>query len=51
MKSSRIFAVKAPEERRAGGLGIHLVRQLCRQFRYDWSDGVGETLVVIGVNE
>ena len=27
------------EERRAGGLGIHFVRELCREFRYEWRDG------------
>lgn len=39
------------EERRAGGLGIHFVRELCREFRYEWRDGVGTTLVVVGVSE
>jgi serine/threonine-protein kinase RsbW len=39
------------EQRRAGGLGIHLVRELCEEFRYEWRDGVGTTLVVMGVNE
>lgn len=38
------------EERRAGGLGIHFVRELCREFRYEWRDGVGITTVVMGVN-
>jgi serine/threonine-protein kinase RsbW len=38
------------EQRRAGGLGIHFVRQLCNVFRYEWTDGVGTTLVVMGVN-
>ena len=38
------------EQRRAGGLGIHFVRQLCSVFRYEWTDGVGTTLVVMGVN-
>jgi serine/threonine-protein kinase RsbW len=39
------------DERRAGGLGIHFIRELCHQFRYEWSDGVGTTLVVMGVTE
>jgi anti-sigma regulatory factor (Ser/Thr protein kinase) len=39
------------EQRRAGGLGIHFVRQLCHIFRYEWTDGVGTTLVVMGVTE
>lgn len=39
------------EERRAGGLGIHFVRELCREFRYEWRDGVGTTLVVVGVSD
>ncbi len=39
------------EERRAGGLGIHFIRELCHIFRYEWSDGVGTTLVVMGVND
>ena len=39
------------EDRRPGGLGIHIVRELCRQFRYEWRDGVGTTLVVMGVND
>lgn len=39
------------EQRRLGGLGIHLVRELCEEFRYEWRDGVGTTLVVMGVNE
>jgi anti-sigma regulatory factor (Ser/Thr protein kinase) len=39
------------EQRRAGGLGIHFVHQLCNIFRYEWTDGVGTTLVVMGVNE
>lgn len=38
------------EQRRAGGLGIHFVRQLCSVFRYEWTDGVGTTLVMMGVN-
>ncbi len=38
------------EQRRAGGLGIHFVRQLCSVFRYEWTDGIGTTLVVMGVN-
>ncbi len=36
-------------ERRAGGLGIHFVRELCKQFHYEWRDGVGTTTVVMGV--
>jgi len=44
--------ISAPiEDRRPGGLGIHLVRKLCRQFRYEWHDGVGTTLAVVGVND
>ena len=39
------------EERSPGGLGIHIVRELSRQFRYEWRDGVGTTLVVMGVND
>ena len=39
------------EERRAGGLGIQFVRELCREFRYEWRDGVGTTLVIVGVSE
>jgi len=39
------------EERRPGGLGIHIVRELCQEFRYEWHDGVGTTLVVMGVND
>ncbi|MCC6350505.1 MAG: ATP-binding protein [Candidatus Eisenbacteria bacterium] len=39
------------EERRPGGLGIHFVRELCHIFRYEWSDGVGTTLVVMGVTD
>ena len=39
------------EERRAGGLGIHFVRELCHIFRYEWTDGVGTTLVVMGVTD
>lgn len=38
------------DQRRPGGLGIHLVRELCQEFRYEWRDGVGTTLVVMGVN-
>ena len=38
-------------ERRPGGLGIHFVRELCRQFHYEWRDGVGTTTVVMGVTE
>ncbi len=38
-------------ERRPGGLGIHFVRELCRQFLYEWHDGVGTTTVVMGVTE
>jgi serine/threonine-protein kinase RsbW len=39
------------EERRLGGLGIHFVRELCREFRYEWRDGVGTTLVIVGVDD
>lgn len=39
------------EDRRAGGLGIHFVRELCHIFRYEWTDGVGTTLVVMGVTD
>ena len=39
------------DERRAGGLGIHFVRELCQIFRYEWTDGVGTTLVVMGVTD
>ena len=39
------------EDRRPGGLGIHLVRKMCRQFRYEWHDGVGTTLAVVGVSD
>jgi serine/threonine-protein kinase RsbW len=38
-------------ERRAGGLGIHFVRELCKRFHYEWRDGVGTTTVVMGVTE
>src|SRR6267378_3076479 len=33
------------EERRPGGLGIHLVRQFSRDFRYHYDDRVGTTTV------
>ena len=46
----RVNANLPIEQRRAGGLGIHFVRQLCNTFRYEWTDGVGTTLVVMGVN-
>lgn len=36
------------EQRRAGGLGVHFVRALSREFRYEWSDGVATTTVVVG---
>lgn len=36
------------EARRAGGLGVHFVRELSREFRYEWSDGVATTTVVVG---
>lgn len=39
------------DERRAGGLGIHFVREICHIFRYEWTDGVGTTLVVMGVTD
>ena len=39
------------EERRPGGLGIQFVRELCREFHYEWRDGVGTTQVVLGVTE
>lgn len=39
------------DERRPGGLGIHFVRELCHIFRYEWTDGVGTTLVVMGVTD
>ena len=38
------------EDRRPGGLGIHFVREICREFHYEWRDGVGSTLVVVGVS-
>lgn len=47
----RVNANLPIEQRRAGGLGIHFIRQLCSTFRYEWTDGVGSTLVVMGVNE
>jgi len=47
----RVNANLPMEQRRAGGLGIHFVRQLCHIFRYEWTDGVGTTLVVMGVTE
>jgi serine/threonine-protein kinase RsbW len=47
----RVNANLPIEQRRAGGLGIHFVRQLCHIFRYEWTDGVGTTLVVMGVTE
>jgi serine/threonine-protein kinase RsbW len=36
------------EARRAGGLGLRLVRGLSREFRYEWCDGVATTTVVVG---
>lgn len=39
---------KPAEERRAGGLGVHFVRELSREFRYEWSGGVATTTVVVG---
>ncbi len=36
------------DARRAGGLGVHFVRTLSREFRYEWSDGVATTTVVVG---
>lgn len=36
------------EQRRPGGLGLHLVRKLSREFRYEWSVGVATTTVVMG---
>jgi serine/threonine-protein kinase RsbW len=35
-------------QRSAGGLGVHFVRELSREFRYEWSDGVATTTVVVG---
>ena len=37
------------EERRPGGLGIHLVRVLAQEFEYDWQDRVGTTRVTMTV--
>lgn len=47
----RVNVNLAMEERRPGGLGIHFVRELCHIFRYEWTDGVGTTLVVMGVTD
>lgn len=45
----RVDADPPREPQRAGGLGIHFVHELCSAFRYEWSDGVGTTRVVMGV--
>ena len=37
------------EDRRPGGLGIHLVRQLSRDFRYEWQDRTG--LITVTMKE
>lgn len=47
----RVNVNLSAEERRPGGLGIHFVRELCHIFRYEWTDGVGTTLVVMGVTD
>jgi len=39
------------EQRQPGGLGIHLVRELCREFKYEWFDSVGTTLVIMAVED
>lgn len=44
----RVDSTLPAEQRRAGGLGVHLVRQLSREFRYEWSAGVATTTVVMG---
>ena len=36
-------------ERRPGGLGIHLVRELSRDFRYDWQNRTG--LITVTMKE
>lgn len=36
---------RPPEERRAGGLGIHFVRQVAEEFRYDYADRTGTVTV------
>lgn len=38
------------DQRRAGGLGVHFVRSLSREFRYEWSGGVATTTVVLGAS-
>jgi anti-sigma regulatory factor (Ser/Thr protein kinase) len=37
------------EDRRPGGLGIHLVRQLSTDFRYEWQDRTG--LITVTMKE
>ena len=37
------------EERRIGGLGIHLVRKITEQFSYEWDDGVATTTVTLRI--
>lgn len=34
-------------ERKAGGLGIHFVRQIAREVRYDYTDGVSTVTVTL----
>lgn len=36
-------------ERPLGGLGLHLVRQMTEEFRYEWKDGVGTTSVTLRI--
>lgn len=36
-------------ERRAGGLGIHFVRELCTGFGYEWHAGQGTTRATLRV--
>ena len=38
-------------ERRPGGLGIHLVRVLSRDFQYDWQDRLGTTTVTMRITD
>lgn len=38
-------------ERVPGGLGIHLVRKLSEDFRYEWRDGTATTTVTVRMKD
>ncbi len=52
VSNPKVVDVDRPlQERRVGGLGLHLVKHLVDDFRYDYKDGTGTITIAVSLEE